>query len=213
MQHAHLFTYCLWPFSLNSHNNEETGTPARGCARAIGRQSEEQKQPGSVAASWEEMKKGGGRKWDHFIRASKSPVSPGHWVPSSQRPMSFPLGLDCGLWASARAKFQTSPLRKWRIPSPQKNDSLIDTLEMTPLYKTKGGRASPSLRDSLLAWAPGKNWRVIFSVRAGRFKLLLSSRLWILLQFSSRSASDNGRNWIRSSPTAWCVFICGGTVR
>lgn len=47
---------------LKYHNSEETGTLARGCARAIVGQSEEQKQPGPVMASWDEMREGGGRK-------------------------------------------------------------------------------------------------------------------------------------------------------
>lgn len=138
---------------LNSHNSEETGTLARGCARAPVRGTEAARFCDSFLGGDE---RGGREKLRSFPTSeewgSESPVRPGGWVPSSRHLMSLPLGLGCGLGASARAKSRSHRSENGKLPSPQKNDSLIGTLERTPLYKTNRGCESPFPRDTLLAW-------------------------------------------------------------
>lgn len=130
---------------LNSHNSEETGTLARGCARAPVRGYVRAPVRGTEAARFCDSflggdERGGREKLRSFPTSeelgSESPVRPGGWVPSSRHPMSLPLGLGCGLGASARAKSRSHRSENGKLPSPQKNDSLIGTLERAPLYKT-----------------------------------------------------------------------------
>lgn len=92
------------------------------------------------------MKEGGGRNEVisyKQVLGNESPVqawSLGALVTAS---MTLPLWLDCGLGASARAKFQILPLRKTTLP-PEKWQP--DALEMTPPLQnqTKVWESHPS---------------------------------------------------------------------
>lgn len=86
-------------------------------------------------------------------------------------------GLTVGPWAFCQSQIpDITSAKNGKLPSPQKSDSLIDTLEMTPLYKTRRGRESPFLSGALSAWG----WKALvppesigggFSATAGHFKL------------------------------------------